>query len=104
MKVLQTKKDLLRYHFDKRPRDTLLLISLDQRKQVFAQRLEYNADMGSFRSLVRERIKEGDNMRSTWMRWSEGGYLRKQLDLVPCRFGISASRLDDFESGMGVRP
>lgn len=76
MKVLQTKKDLLRYHFNERPRDTLLLISLDQGKQVFAQRFEHNADMGSFRPLVRERIKEGDNMRSTWMCWSEGGYLR----------------------------
>jgi hypothetical protein len=76
MKVLQTKKDLLCYHFDERPRDTLLLISLDQRKQVFAQRFEYNADMGSFRSLVRKGIKEGDNMRSTWMCRSKGGYLR----------------------------
>jgi len=52
MEVLQAKKDLLCDDFDKRPRNSLLLVPLYQGKQILPQRFEDDADMSGLWPLM----------------------------------------------------
>jgi hypothetical protein len=77
MKVLEAQKDLLGDNLDKYPWHSLLLIPLYECEEVFAERFKHNTNVRCFRALVRERIEEGNDMRSARVCWGEGGYTRK---------------------------
>ena len=58
MEILESQKDLFRHRLDKCSGNALLLVPLNQSKQIFTQRLENDADVGRFRTLMLERVQE----------------------------------------------
>jgi hypothetical protein len=69
VEILQTQKNLLRYHLHKSAGNPLLLVSLDQGEEVLTKGFKYNAYMRRFGTLMAERVEEGDNVRTPRMRW-----------------------------------
>jgi hypothetical protein len=100
VEVLEAKKDLFCDDLDNCARHPFLLVPLQERKEIFTERFENDADMRCFEALVRERIKEGNDMRSARMCGRNGGYARKQLDFVSSSFSISASGFYNLERRM----
>ena len=104
MQVLEAEKDLPGYCFHKCPRNTLLLVTLNQGQEVFTQRLKDDAYMGGFRSLVAERVEERDYVLSAGMGGGERQGTRQELDFVLRGLSISACGLDDLECRMSLCP
>jgi len=77
MKVLETKKNLFCDDLDERTWHALLLISVYECEEVFAKRFKHNTDVRCFGSLIRERIEEGNDVRSARVCGGEGGHTRK---------------------------
>ena len=97
MKVLESQKDLFRHRLDKCSGNALLLVSLDQSKQIFTQGLENDADVGRFRALMLERVQKRHDVSSAKMIWRGSSDFGKKLDLVAGSLGISTGRFDDLE-------
>lgn len=66
MEVLETKKDLFGDYLDKWLRDALFLVTRNESEEVLPKRFEYDAYV-VFWPRVRERVKERDNVGTTWM-------------------------------------
>ena len=90
MEVLKTEKHLLRDDLDERSGYALRLVALDEGKQVFAERLKDDADVGLIGARMREGIEEGDDEVTTWVLRARGHDLAQKLDLVARSLRIPA--------------
>jgi hypothetical protein len=97
VQVVETEQYLFGDLLDDVLGDTAVLIPLDQPEEVFAEHLEYHADVFSVRSLVFEVVDETDDVMPARMPFRGCDDPLEKLDLVQCRFGIVGFRLDNFE-------
>jgi len=58
--------------------------------------------VGGFRPVVREGVKERNNMLTPRVGGRKGRYMSQQLDLISCCLGVASRRFDNFESGMAL--
>ena len=65
--IVESEENLLRDLLDERHRDTLVLMPLDETKQILAKDFEDHADMCAVGSLVPEVVEERNDMGSTGM-------------------------------------
>jgi hypothetical protein len=97
MEILESQKDLFRHRLDKCSGNALLLVPLNQSKQIFTQGLKNDADVGRFRCLMLERVQKRYDVSPTRMIWRGSRNFGEKLDLVAGSLGISTGRLDDLE-------
>lgn len=60
--VVQTKENLLGYLLDEVHGHTLVLVTLDQTKQVFTQNLKNHADVNTVGAFMAEVVEKGNDM------------------------------------------
>lgn len=60
VEILKAHEHLLCDDLDERTGHTLFLVSLNQGKEIFTERLKNDADVGRFGALVGEGIEKGD--------------------------------------------
>lgn len=100
VQVVETEQYLFGDLLDDVLGDTTVLIPLDKSEKVFAEHLEYHADVFSVRTLVFEVVDETDDVMPPRMPFRGRDDSLEQLDLVQCRFGVMSVRFDYFERDM----
>jgi hypothetical protein len=102
MKIWEAQENLVCENFDESTRNSFLLVTLDEGKKIFSQRLKDDAYVWRLGTDVGEGVKEGYHIVPAWVGEGSLGYAGQQLYFVPSSLGIAARRLDDFEGGMAA--
>jgi hypothetical protein len=70
--VVEAEEDLLCDLTNELHRHALILMALYEAQEIFAENLEYHADVSSVWTDMAEVIEKGDDMRSAWMSLRRG--------------------------------
>lgn len=104
MQILEAKEDLFHDDLDQSDWDAGLVVSFNEGKEVFSERLKNDADMDILGCAVMKRIEERNDVLVTRVRRAGFLHSTEQFDLISGGFGISAGRLNDLQGRVLIGP